>query len=292
MESPLKAIGFSELDESYRIDEIISDILNKPTEQKATKAAESEIVAEYIKQFGDKTYVMVRVIVDRKQKEPKIQVQHCEAYVDATHMVELEELEIECIDEDYSYYAICEEKETGMQFIFWMQNVVEYLEETKENKVPIGVKTVALALEGTIVLPIEKDEEDEQVEREERDKLRLILQKMREGDEEAKEILEKEEKELDNQLKERLREEDFLTIMSGYFIPTTLVDATYAVLGDIKKIDLRKNTKTKESFYVFELEVNDMPLEVAVNAKTLIGVPSVGMRFMGTCWMQGTVVMG
>lgn len=292
MESPLKAIGFSELDESYRIDEIISDILNKPTEQKATKAAESEIVAEYIKQFGDKTYVMVRVIVDRKQKEPKIQVQHCEAYVDATHMVELEELEIECIDEDYSYYAICEEKETGMQFIFWMQNVVEYLEETKENKVPIGVKTVALALEGTIVLPIEKDEEDEQVEREERDKLRLILQKMREGDEEAKEILEKEEKELDNQLKERLREEDFLTIMSGYFIPTTLVDATYAVLGDIKKIDLRKNTKTKESFYVFELEVNDMPLEVAVNAKTLVGVPSVGMRFMGTCWMQGTVVMG
>ena len=43
----------------------------------------------------------------------------------------------------------------------------------------------------------------------------LLIHKMKNGDEEAKEILEKEEKELDDQLKERLREEDFLSVM-GY----------------------------------------------------------------------------
>lgn len=114
---------------------------------------------------------------------------------------------------------------------------------------------------------------------------------MKEGDEEARQLLEEEEKELDKQLKQRLREEDFLTIMSGYFIPTTIEDAVYAVLGEITAIKKRKNTKTKENLYVFDLNVNEMPLEVIVNSKTLIGMPSIGMRFMGTCWIQGKVIM-
>ena len=79
--------------------------------------------------------------------------------------------------------------------------------------------------------------------------------------------------------------------MSGYFIPTTLVDANYAILGEIKEIATRKNNKTGEEMYLFTLDVNDMPLEVMINKKQLVGYPTVGMRFMGTCWLQGTIVI-
>lgn len=291
MESPLKTIGFTKLDDDYTLEEILSDVLMKPTHQKAMEVDEKHLLAEYLKEVAPNTYVMARVSVDKGKKTPKLDVYDCEPYVQAENNMKVIDVEIECIDDTSAYYVICEEDETGMQLIFWLQNVVEYLEEKNENKVCTAINVVALALEGTIILPIQKDEEEESLEKEEREKLRLMIQKMKEGDEEAKEILEKEEKELDNQLKERMKEEDFLSIMSGYFIPVTLEEATYAILGEIIEIRERTNTATKEEMYVFTLNVNDLPLEVVINKDTLIGMPSIGMRFMGTSWLQGKVVM-
>lgn len=291
MESPLRTIGFSKIEDDYTIEEILSDVLTKPTKQKAMQMNEKQLLAEYLKQVAEDTYVMARVVVKKGKKTPKLDVYDCEPYVEASQCLEVIDVEVECVDDTSAYYVICEENETGMQLIFWLQNVVEYLEEKKKNKECRQVNVAALALEGTIILPVEKDEEEEHVEKEEREKLRMMLQKMKDGDEEAKEILEKEERELDNQLKERLKEEDFLTIMSGYFIPVTLEDATYAILGEIKEIKERTNEVTKEEMYIFNLDVNDMDLEVVVNKNTLLGMPSVGMRFMGTCWLQGKVIM-
>lgn len=291
MESPIKVIGFSALNDEYNVDDIVTEILDNPTSQAAIKMNSNRILAEYIKEFAEGTYIMVRVLVDKTKNKPNIEVLQCEPYVEATHNLEVQGVDIERVDDDEDYYVICEDKKTSMQVIFWLQNAIEYLEAEKQNKICTEVNIAALATEGTIILPVEKDEEDEIFEKEEREKLRNILQQMKDGDEEARLLLEQEEKELDKQLKERLRQEDFLTIMSGYFIPTTLEDAVYAVLGEIKAISKKRNEKTNEEFYVFTLNVNDMPLEVLINCDTLIGMPSVGMRFMGTCWVQGRVIM-
>ncbi|MGL4798003.1 MAG: DUF3881 family protein [Cellulosilyticaceae bacterium] len=291
MESPLRTIGFSKLEDTYTLEDILSDVLEKPTFQKAMQLDDKHLLAEYIKQVAPNTYVMARVAVKKSKKNPKLDVYDCEPYVIADKDMKVIDVEIEGVDDTSAYYVICEEKETGMQLIFWLQNVVEYLEERKQKKVCTHVNVAALASEGTIVLPIQKDEEEESFEKEEREKLRLMLQRMKEGDTEAKEILEKEEREMDNQLKERLKEEDFLSIMSGYFIPVTLEDATYAILGEIIRIQERCNEDTKEEMYVFTLSVNDMPLEIMIHKDTLVGMPSIGMRFMGTCWLQGKVIM-
>lgn len=294
MESPLKAIGFSKLDEQEMMEDILEELLSNPTKQKAIQLSSKKILAEYLKEVAENTYVMARVCVNKSSKEPKIQVFSCDAYVESHTNMEVEDVEVEefdDIDGDQSYYVVCEEKETSMQIVFWLQNVVEYLESRKKHLTCSEVNIVGIASEGTIILPIEKDEEEEQIEKEEREKLRLILQQMKDGDEQAKEILEKEEKELDDQLKERLREEDFLSVMSGYFIPETIDEATYAVLGEIVEIDERINSQTDEKMYTFTLDVNDLNLEVVISQKELIGMPSVGMRFMGTCWVQGKVIM-
>lgn len=291
MESPITAIGFSKIDSEYKIEDIVGEILDTPTKQVASRMANNDILAEYAKMFAEDTYVMVRIVVKAGQKDTKIQVEQCEPYVESHHVVAVEDLMVECIDDEYTYYAVCEEKETGMQFIFWLQNVIEYIETLDTEQVFNEVKVVGIAMEGTIILPIEKNEEEEVVEKEERDKLKVMIQRAREGDEDAKEQLEQEERELDEQLKERMMEEDFLSIMSGYFVPTTLVDATYAILGEITHISTRKNNKTNEEIYLFVLNVNDMPLEIVINKNMLIGIPSIGMRFMGTCWLQGSIVI-
>lgn len=295
MESPLKAIGFRNVNEQEVLEDILEELLSNPTKQKAIQLSTDKILAEYIKEVAGNTYVVARVCLNKSSKNPNIQVLSCEAYVEASHTLEVEDVEVEGFDEvegtDQSYYVVCEEKETAMQIVFWLQNVVEYLEGCKKNLTCSQVNVVGIASEGTIVLPIEKDEEDELIEKEEREKMRLILQQMKNGDEEAKRILEQEEKDLDDQLKERLREEDFLSVMSGYFIPETLDEATYAVLGEILEIKERVNQQTDEKMFVFSLNVNDMILEVVISQRELIGMPSVGMRFMGTCWMQGKVVM-
>ena len=290
MESPITAIGFSEIDKKYTIEQIIGEILENPTKQQASRKGNKEIVAEYIKEFSKDTYVMVRIVMCNDKDETKVEVEQCEPYLDSKYTLNIEDLSVEVIDDEYNYYAICEEQETGIQFIFWLQNVIEYTEAVAHKKTFNQVKIAALAMEGTIVLPIEKDEEDEEVEKEEKEKIKVMLQRAREGDEEAKAQLEEEEKEMDDQLKERMYQEDFLSIMSGYFVPATLVDANYAILGEIKEMSTRKNQKTGEMMYLFTLDVNDMPLEVMINQKQLVGYPSVGMRFMGTCWLQGTII--
>ena len=291
VESPITAIGFSEIDKKYTIEQLVSEILEKPTKQQASRKDKKAVIAEYLKEFGKDMYMSVRIVVRADKEESKVEVEQCEPYLDTPYTIQVEDLSVEEIDDEYNYYVICEEKETGMQFIFWLQNVIEYNEAKKDDMTFDKVKIAALAMEGTIVLPIEKNEEDEEEEKEEREKIKVMLQKAREGDEEARAQLEAEEKEMDEQLKERMYGEDFLSIMSGYFVPTTLIDANYAVLGEITAMSSRKNSKTGEEVYLFTLNVNDMPLDVMINKKQLIGHPSVGMRFMGTCWLQGTVVV-
>ncbi len=293
MSSTMKAIGFSGIKSKQSWDDLVADVLREPTRTFMRKYEKDKVLVEYYKEYGDRTYLLVRVALGEGPKEkinPKIYIEECEPYVEARYALEIQDLEIEDTEDDFIFYAVCEDVGTGMQIVFWLQNIIEYLDCLEEDFVDYtGVNIVGIGSEGTIVLPIEKGDDDAEYENTEREYLRAILQRAKAGDKEAIEMLEKEEEQLDEQLKERLRTEDFLTVMDGYFLPATNIEATYAVLGTIKELEVRVNNKTKEKMYWMYLDVNGMLLEVVINMGDLIGKPSVGMRFMGTCWMQGTV---
>lgn len=289
MESPICAIGFSELNNKYTIEQLVGEILEKPTVQKASRKKNKDIVAEYLKSYGEDMYIAVRIVMHEEDEQAQIEVEQCAPFLDTGRILEVVDLNVEEMEDAYNYYVVCEDKETGIQFVFWLQNAIDYADAVPTKKEFNKVKIAALAMEGTIILPIEKDEEDDKLDADEREKMKVMMERAREGDEEAIAHLEAEEKEMDDQLKERMYQEDFLSIMSGYFIPTTLIDANYAILGEIKDIKLRKNSKTGEELYLFTLDVNDLILDVIINKKQLIGYPTVGMRFMGTCWLQGTI---
>lgn len=291
MSSSMKAIGFSNIASKQSWDDLVADVLNEPSRTFMRKYKDDQVVIEYYKEYGEKLYLLVRVALGEKGKEQaKVSVEECEPYVEARYLLDVQDLEIEDTEDDFIFYVVCEDVGTGMQIVFWLQNVIEYLDCMEDDAVDYtGVNIAGIASEGTIILPIEKDAEDSSFDDTEREYLRTMLQRAKEGDEEAIDILDREEQELDEQLKERLRKEDFLTVMDGYFLPATHIEATYAVLGTIKEFEIRQNRRTKEKMYWMYLDVNGMLLEIIINTSDLIGKPSVGMRFMGTCWMQGTV---
>lgn len=56
---------------------------------------------------------------------------------------------------------MCDDYRLGVSLIFYLQNVVEYLEKKGQNmpfNTPFPITLAALSLEGRILLPIEKDE--------------------------------------------------------------------------------------------------------------------------------------
>lgn len=289
----MKAIGFSGIKSKQSWDDLVADVLRAPTRTFMRQYEKNKVVVEYYKEYGDKIYLLVRVALGEEthtKPKPKLFIEECEPYVEATYALEIQDLEIEDTEDDFIFYVVCEDVGTGMQIVFWLQNVIEYLDCIDDDAVDYtGINIVGIASEGTIILPIEKGEGDSEYETTEREYLRTMLQRAKAGDEEAIEMLEKEEEQLDEQLKERLRKEDFLTVMDGYFLPTTNVEATYAVLGTIKEFQVRHNRRTKEKMYWIYMDVNGMLIEIIINMEDLVGKPYVGMRFMGTCWMQGTV---
>ncbi|HHX59356.1 MAG TPA: DUF3881 family protein [Epulopiscium sp.] len=293
MSSTMKGIGFSGIKNKQSWDDLVADVLNEPSRTFMRKYEDDKVVMEYYKEYSEKVYLLVRVALgegNKEEKKPKVYIEECEPYVEATYTLEIQDLDIEDTEDEFIFYVVCEDVGTGMQIVFWLQNVIEYLDCMEDEAIDYtGARIVGIGSEGTIVLPIEKGDDDAEYENTEREYLRAMLQRAKAGDEEAIEMLENEEEQLDEQLKERLRREDFLTVMDGYFLPATNVEATYAILGTIKELEIRENSKTKEKMYWMYIDVNGMFVEVIINMEDLVGKPSIGMRFMGTCWMQGTV---
>ena len=87
-----------------------------------------------------------------------------------------------------------------------------------------------------------------------------------------------------------ITEGNILEDMQEFFVQSQKLDTVYHVLGKIKSVKQLKNSETKEKIYKLEVETMRMNLDVYINEKDLVGMPTAGMRFMGTCWLQGNVM--
>ena len=162
-----------------------------------------------------------------------------------------DEITIERHLDKESFAAVCDEAKTGVTLIFYLQNIMDYLDylvkaagnqklpellDTRgasvKNPVP-GKRAVmtALSIGGMILLPIRKKQEK---------------------DKEAEE-------------------------------------SQYSVMGEILELSEVRNTYTDEKVYQMTLECNNMVFRMAINEADLMGEPAVGRRFKGQVWLQGRV---
>lgn len=288
VETYMSAVGFRNIKKKKQWDALIDQILDEADKQYVANHDKDHVFIEYFKEYGEKMGVVLRGLLDN---DKDIDFETCDPYFESKYIMDVSEVEVEQAEDDYFYYAISEEEHTGVEIVFQIQNIIEYLEIQNDSQVFIeGIKIVGLASKGTVILPVEKTEHEVEYENEQKEWRKELLKRVKEGDEEARKILEMEAEEAAEIMEERLQNEDFLSVIEGYFIPIDYLDATYSMLGIIKELNTIINEQTKEEVYWMLIETMGMEIEIAVNSNELIGTPLVGMRFMGICWMQGSIV--
>ena len=114
-----------------------------------------------------------------------------------------------------------------------------------------------------------------------------LLEAAKNGDENAMETLTIEDMDMYSQISKRVMKEDLYSIVDSSFMPSGIECDQYSVIGEIRKIEEKKNQITKEIVYDLTLECSDMIFHVGIAKKDLIGEPKIGRRFKGQIWMQG-----
>lgn len=287
MEQYLSAVGFKEMVQKEEIDNIIQDVLNAPTEKYISNFGEDKIKVEYCKRFGNELGIIIRGELDANEE---VKINSIIPYKKGNNLMEIREVDVMDYEDKDDFYVSFEDRKTGTPITFCLQNVIDYLDIDKEEDAYIDyVSLVAMSVEGTVILPINKEDIDIMVEEEEEKWRASLLELAREGDEEAIQLLEIDADQNEEIFQMRFQNEDLLSILEGYFIPYGLEDEQYSLMGTIEAYSLEINSYTQEEVYILDLLCLNFRLEVCINKKDLIGVPSKGMRFKGICKVYGQV---
>ncbi|MGN0351120.1 MAG: DUF3881 family protein [Roseburia sp.] len=284
----LRAIGFSNLTRKS-LEDVISEIIQKPSMMTVTEDSEGNEFAEFSKEFGDSFGIAVR---GTYQEDDEFEVDYYYPYYHGSKITTREICEVEKHAEKESYAGICDEVKVGVTLIFYLQNVTDYL-VGKKNKLSLsaqeGAILTALSTEGKILFPINKTEKQTRnIQKNTTDRNHLIAA-AREGDEDAIENLTLEDMDTYSMLSRRIMNEDILSIVDNYFMPYGIESDQYSILAEIIDFSMVTNQYTNENVYVLELLCNDLNFSLCINQKDLLGEPELGRRFKGNIWMQGHI---
>ena len=210
-------------------------------------------------------------------------------YMPSYEGMNTEEAGIERHTEKETYAGVMEDFSSGITLIFYLCNSLE-ARQLKRMGVPLKPKQAFLtgmAVEGKIILPIEKQNEDEDVFQNKKREQKKLFDAAKAGDEDAIEILTETDINLMSEINRRIEEEDLYSLVESSFMPTGIECDQYSILGEIISLRMKSNVYTHENVLDLKLQCNDAIFHVCMNEKDLLGVPAIGRRFKGTIWMQG-----
>lgn len=191
-----------------------------------------------------------------------------------------------------SYAGVCDDIKVGVSLIFYLQNMIPYVKAQACKQLPIRGTTLtlsALSLQGTIMMPIQKDEQQKkQIKKESKNRTNLIAAARR-GDEDAIETLTLEDMDIYSTISKKIQKEDVFSLVDTYFMPYGVECDQYSVLGEIMDYHMVTNKLTGEKIYQITIYCNELTFDLCINAKDLYGEPQVGRRFKGSIWLQGFI---
>lgn len=289
MHKYMRAIGFSQLTDRRREQELITDIVVNSSHRSYTSNGEETILAEFCEDFAQDIGIAVCGEFDA---EDKFTYDYFYPYLRGTGVSSYEDVSVERHADKESYAGICDDIKVGVSLIFYLQNIVPYVKAQNMNILPVRGTTLTLSglsISGNIILAIDKDESEKQkIQKTSLNRNKLIAA-ARKGDEEAIESLTLEDMDLYTSISRKILTEDVFALVDTYFMPYGVECDQYSVLGEILDISLRVNRITKEEIYVMRISCNDLEFDVCINKKDLYGEPQVGRRFKGVIWMQGYI---
>ena len=286
----MRAIGFSEYTDRKKIKELIRMSVTQADERAYTLNEEGVMMGEFCKEFAEGMGIAVCGAFD--EEDDKFTYEYYYPYLRGKNITTYEEVSIERHAAKESYAGACDDVKVGITLIFYLQNMISYIKARYCGLIsPIdsSVAMSALSTEGSIMMPIKKDEHQKRkVHRDSLNRSKLI-EAARKGDEDAIETLTLEDMDMYTTISRKILKEDVFSIVDTYFMPCGMECDQYSVLGEIVECKKVKNSFTDEEIYLLTICANELTFDVAINIIDLFGEPQVGRRFKGTIWLQGKI---
>lgn len=272
--------------------ELIRDVVAHYDEKETVSQHEDGFFAEFIKYYAGDCGLSV---CGQFEEDGQFHVEYCYPLLRGEKVTtEKLPVTIERHTEKESFAGACDDLRIGVTLIFFLQNPAKHMLRhpdtdfrTDEVVDEQPLILTALAREGTILFPLEKDKEAVKVEQElNRNRTNLIAAAM-DGDEEAMESLTMDEMDTYSMISERIVKDDVFTIVDSYFMPYGIECDQYNMMGEILDYEFLKNKITGDQILKMTLDCNDLTMQVCINKKDLLGEPAIGRRFKGLVWLQG-----
>ena len=289
MHQYLKAIGFDNIKNRNDLKELVEDIETGFTHQTVVSYRPGEDFCELRREYGQCIGVS---LCGELNENDQFQPDYYFPYFEGSGISTYAEIAVERKIEKEQYVGMCEDSKIGISLIFTLQNGIEYMRERQAGfteDITTSVTLSGLALSGTILLPVVKDERQLKSEQEASDNRKMLLNAARNGDQTAIETLTLDDIDMYSQVSRRLASEDVFSIVDTYFMPYGVECDLYSIMGEILAVRHRTNSATSASLYQMKLNVNEMQFDVCVPADEVLGEPEIGRRFKGTIWLQGYI---
>lgn len=289
MHSFLRAIGFSNIHTREELNDLVKLILEKSSEKTNVSVSNHVILQEISMKFTDNMGISLR---GELSQQGEFHLEHYYPYYIGNRISTTEEVLINKKVDTESYTGMCDDNRIGVSLIFYLQNIMEYLNHKMASKHPAGTLPItlsALSVEGKILLGIDNNEKALKNAFYETKRRNQLISEAKRGNQDAIDSLTIDDIDLYAMITRRSRHEDVYSIVESTFIPYGSESDNYTVIGEIADTKLITNEFTNEEIYELLIDCNDIMFNLCINKSDLLGEPAVGRRFKGNIWMQGHV---
>lgn len=285
----MRAVGFSTLESRKKLQELLTEVVMKSDRRAITMNKDNVLLGEFCKNFADNLGIAVCGEFD---DEEKFTYEYYYPYLDGSGITSYEDVSVERHADKESYAGVCDDIKVGISLIFYLKNRVPYIKAQATDKLPIRGTTLtlsALSVKGSVMLPIQKDEEQLQRVKQASITRNKLMAAARKGDEEAIETLTLEDMDMYTTISKKIQKDDIFSLVDTYFMPYGVECDQYSILGEIVGMRMVTNKITGEQIYILSICCNELTFDVSINIIDLFGEPQVGRRFKGIIWLQGHI---
>jgi hypothetical protein len=296
----LRAIGFSKINKREELQGLINEVVESTiikmplpvgyTASKDIAADENDkVYAELSLDFAPNAGICVRGEFDENLT---FLYEYYFPYLRGRHISSYEDISVERHAEKESYAGVCDDMRVGVSLIFYLNNMIPYKRLNAQRRLPVQgtyLMLSALSVEGTIMMPIIKNEKDKQKIKKASNERNQLIAQARMGDEDAIESLTLDDMDTYSIISKKIQNADVYSLVDTYFMPYGVECDQYSILGEIIDINMGNNRYTGEEVVFMTIECNELLLDLVINRADLYGEPAVGRRFKGTIWLQGVI---
>ena len=289
MHKYLKSVGFTDLKRKSDLDKLLADVVDHYDRKKIVENEEGRMFAEISKEFGYDCGITVCGEYDEKNR---FRMEYYFPYYAGSQITSYEEIVVERHAGKESFAGACDDMRVGISLIFYLLNAGDYLNVRQNGmlrELNTSLSLSGLAASGTILLPLNKNVKQIEADKKQSQQRNSLLAAARNGDEEAMESLTMEDIDIYTMISRRIQHEDVYSIVDTYLMPYGIECDQYSLMGEITECNTTLNTVTGEKMYQLGLLTNDIPLDVCINERDLMGIPETGRRFKGVVWLQGLI---